>query len=147
MGTSCAPTYANLFLASFEGPVLEELKDITLPYRRHTDDTPEITNGTLQDTRKELGLKENLLAMCESASRSLTFRISVRISQSVLMCEIDTDDGHEVHVLKSSHNPVWDDIDLSPIWHNLDECWKEFWIGYPEFRFMASYEKSVALGD
>jgi hypothetical protein len=34
MGTSRAPTYANLFLASFEGLALNELKDTILFYKR-----------------------------------------------------------------------------------------------------------------
>jgi hypothetical protein len=59
----------------------------------------------------------------------------------------NVDDGPDVHVLKLTHNPVWDDINLGPVWHDLDKAWDEYGIGYPELRFMASYKKPVALGD
>ncbi|KAJ7119196.1 hypothetical protein C8R43DRAFT_857885, partial [Mycena crocata] len=52
-----------------------------------------------------------------------------------------------LHVLKLTHNPIWDEIDLNPIWRELNSSWKEFGIGYPEFRFMASFKKPPALGD
>ncbi|KAJ7461361.1 hypothetical protein B0H11DRAFT_1923635 [Mycena galericulata] len=53
----------------------------------------------------------------------------------------------ELHVLKLTHNPVWDEIDLSPIWRELGDSWKEFGEAYSEFRFMASYSKPPALGN
>jgi hypothetical protein len=46
-----------------------------------------------------------------------------------------------LHVLKPTHNPIWDDLNLNPVWHELDESWKEFGAGYPEFRFVASFKK------
>jgi hypothetical protein len=52
MGTPCTPTYPNLFLASFEGPALIELKDIILFYGRFIDDTFGIIKGTLEDVRR-----------------------------------------------------------------------------------------------
>ncbi|KAJ7453440.1 hypothetical protein FB451DRAFT_940068, partial [Mycena latifolia] len=52
-----------------------------------------------------------------------------------------------LHVLKLTHNPVWDTINLNPLWRKLNETWEEFGPGYPEFRFMASFEKPPALGD
>jgi hypothetical protein len=52
MGTACTPTYANLFLASFEGPALDELKDIILFYGRFINDTFAIIKGTLEDVGK-----------------------------------------------------------------------------------------------
>ncbi|KAJ7126570.1 hypothetical protein C8R43DRAFT_897741, partial [Mycena crocata] len=55
--------------------------------------------------------------------------------------------GSDLHVLKLIHNPVWDEIDLTPIWRDLGDSWKEFGEAYPEFRFMASYNKPTALGD
>ncbi|KAJ7339167.1 hypothetical protein DFH08DRAFT_964202 [Mycena albidolilacea] len=66
---------------------------------------------------------------------------------SALKPAVKTVDCQEVHVLKLTHNPVWDDIILSPVWHNLADAWNEFGAGCPELRFMASYEKPVALGD
>jgi hypothetical protein len=61
---------------------------------------------------------------------------------------LDTDgDDPDVHVLKLTHNPVWDNINLGPVWHDLDEAMKEHGFGYPEFKFMASYKKPVAMGD
>jgi hypothetical protein len=52
-----------------------------------------------------------------------------------------------LHVLKLTHNPIWDDINLNPIWRELGETWSELRAGYPEFRFMASFKKPPALGD
>ncbi|KAJ7252098.1 hypothetical protein B0H12DRAFT_1233982 [Mycena haematopus] len=67
---------------------------------------------------------------------------------TALMPTVDnTVDCQEVHVLKLTHNPVWDDVDLSPFWHELADAWNEFGVGYPELRFMASFKKPVALGD
>ncbi|KAJ7460766.1 hypothetical protein FB451DRAFT_1371619 [Mycena latifolia] len=57
------------------------------------------------------------------------------------------DDGQELHVLKLTHNPVWDEIDLSPIWRELDEAWRGLEAGYPEYKFLASFKKPVSLGD
>jgi hypothetical protein len=54
---------------------------------------------------------------------------------------------HNVHVLKLTHNPVWENINLGPVWHDPDEAMKEHGFGYPEFKFMASYKKPVAMGD
>jgi hypothetical protein len=58
-----------------------------------------------------------------------------------------TDGDPALHVLKLTHNPVWDEINLNPIWHELDETWREVGTGYSEFRFMASFKKPSALGD
>ncbi|KAJ7291689.1 hypothetical protein C8J57DRAFT_1044376 [Mycena rebaudengoi] len=55
--------------------------------------------------------------------------------------------GPEIHVLKLTHNPIWDDINLSPIWRDLGDAWTKFGEGYPEFHFMASYKKPASLGD
>ncbi|KAJ7121818.1 hypothetical protein C8R43DRAFT_856747, partial [Mycena crocata] len=52
-----------------------------------------------------------------------------------------------LHVLKLTHNPVWDDLNLNPIWRELEGTWKEFGAGYPELQFMASFKKPSALGD
>ena len=49
MGTSCAPTYANIFLASYEAPALEEFKLRLLFYKRFIDDTFAIIKGTRED--------------------------------------------------------------------------------------------------
>jgi hypothetical protein len=60
----------------------------------------------------------------------------------------DTDiEDPALHVLKLTHNPIWDDIDLNPFWRELAETWTELEAGYPEFRFMASFKKPTALGD
>jgi hypothetical protein len=53
----------------------------------------------------------------------------------------------ELHVLKLTHNPIWDNIKLSPVWRELAETWTEVGTGYPEFRFMASFKKPPTLGD
>ena len=52
-----------------------------------------------------------------------------------------------LHVLKLTHNPIWDDINLNPNWRELNNTWKEIGMGYPEFHFMASFKKPPALGD
>jgi hypothetical protein len=36
-----------------------------------------------------------------------------------------------LHVLKLTHNPVWDDINLTPIWRELNETWRNIGAGYP----------------
>ncbi|KAJ6477663.1 hypothetical protein C8R45DRAFT_780484, partial [Mycena sanguinolenta] len=33
------------------------------------------------------------------------------------------DDEPELHVLKLTHNPVWDCTNLRPIWHDLEDTW------------------------
>ncbi|KAJ7451308.1 hypothetical protein FB451DRAFT_1051566 [Mycena latifolia] len=58
-----------------------------------------------------------------------------------------SEDDSVPHVLKLTHNPVWDRIDLRPIWRDLNETWKTFGNGLPEYHFMASYKKPVTLGD
>ncbi|KAJ7076043.1 hypothetical protein B0H15DRAFT_791142, partial [Mycena belliarum] len=58
-----------------------------------------------------------------------------------------SDNGPDLHVLKLTHNPVWDEIDLHPVWRDLDKAWRELEAGYPEFKFLASFKKPVALGD
>ncbi|KAJ7742235.1 hypothetical protein B0H16DRAFT_1323444 [Mycena metata] len=52
-----------------------------------------------------------------------------------------------LHVLKLTHNPIWDGLDLNPLWREFNETWKEFGMGYPELQFMASFKKPHALGD
>ena len=52
-----------------------------------------------------------------------------------------------LHVLKLTHNPVWDEVNLGPIWRELGDTWKEFGEAYPKLRFMASHAKPSALGD
>ncbi|KAJ7696919.1 hypothetical protein B0H17DRAFT_1197663 [Mycena rosella] len=49
MGTSCTPTYANLFLASYEVPVLKEFETHLLFYKHFIDDTFAIVRGTRED--------------------------------------------------------------------------------------------------
>ncbi|KAJ6548949.1 hypothetical protein B0H19DRAFT_952624, partial [Mycena capillaripes] len=56
-------------------------------------------------------------------------------------------EDHVLHVLKLTHNPIWDDINLNPIWRELAETWTKLGTGYPEFRFMASFKKPPTLGD
>jgi hypothetical protein len=247
MGTSCAPTYANLFLASFEGPALADFKEHILFYRRFIDDTFAIIKGSLEDVlqfqRRFGSLHPNMRMEWTQSQRALPFldiqvsleldprkpafnpqkRIKTNVYQKALnaylyipwnschsvaskrawvkgeliryvrICSsesdfanirkefairlsargypgrwlrsvfeevnytaerpnalepsINTDGSPDVHVLKLTHNPVWEDVDLTPIWHDLGEAWKEFGHGYPEFDFMASYKKPVALGD
>ncbi|KAJ7718710.1 hypothetical protein B0H16DRAFT_1475434 [Mycena metata] len=52
-----------------------------------------------------------------------------------------------LHVLKLTHNPIWDGFDLNPLWREFNETWKEFGMGYPELQFMVSFKKPHALGD
>jgi hypothetical protein len=47
MGTSVAPTYANLFLAGYEVKALQELKEMLLYYGQFIDDTSAIIVGDL----------------------------------------------------------------------------------------------------
>jgi hypothetical protein len=49
MGTTCALTYANLFLADFEVLALEEMKNIILFYKCFIDDIFAIVKGNLND--------------------------------------------------------------------------------------------------
>ncbi|KAJ7779733.1 hypothetical protein B0H16DRAFT_1300148 [Mycena metata] len=56
-------------------------------------------------------------------------------------------DGQELHLLKLTHNPIWDAIDLRPVWRDLDEASRDLGAGYPEFRFLASFKKPISLGD
>jgi hypothetical protein len=57
------------------------------------------------------------------------------------------DDDCDLHVLKLTHNPTWDGIDLQPVWRELGDAWNELGAGYPKFRFLASFKKPVSLGD
>ncbi|KAJ7207457.1 hypothetical protein GGX14DRAFT_316358, partial [Mycena pura] len=57
------------------------------------------------------------------------------------------DDSPTLHVLKLTHNPVWDGVNLGPIWRELDETWKIAGPGIPTFNFMSSFKKPVSLGD
>jgi hypothetical protein len=63
--------------------------------------------------------------------------------QSLLMDPAfsNTGDDSELHVLKLSHNPVWDHIDLRPIWHDLHKTWNSVGDGLPQYHFMALYKK------
>ncbi|KAJ7431441.1 hypothetical protein B0H11DRAFT_2262007 [Mycena galericulata] len=58
-----------------------------------------------------------------------------------------SDDDRELHVLKLTHNPTWEEIDLQPCWRELDGAWDELGAGYPKFRFLASFKKPASLGD
>jgi hypothetical protein len=248
MGISSVPTYANLFLASFEGPMLEELKDIILFYRCFIDDIFSIIIGTMDDVckfRDHFGslhlnmriewtwsrysvpfLDVQVLIKCDPASgfHNPHKRLSTNVYQKALnaylytpwnschstdpkhacvkgelihyvqLCSKEADfanihvifakclsargyPGHwlpdvfeevkhtvehpsalkvamlrmvncqDVHVLKLTYNPVWDISNMSPVWHDLNDAWKESGFGYPDFRFMALYAKPVALGD
>lgn len=249
MGTACAPTYANLFLAGYEVPALDEFKDMLLFYRRFIDDTFAIIKGTIEDVRsfqRRFGsLHPNMrMEWTESRHRlpfldvhvSLEFdhrfpafnprmRLSTNVYQKALnaylyipwiSCHSDDskrawvkgeliryvricskepdfanvrndfvkrlrDRGYPgrwlrrvvdevkykverpkaltppmskdpfgeplLHVLKLTHNPVWDRIDLRPIWRDLQDTWTEFGVGLPQYRFMASFKKPIALGD
>jgi hypothetical protein len=51
MGTACAPTYANLFLASYEVSALDEFKHSILFYKCFINDTFAIIKGTREDVR------------------------------------------------------------------------------------------------
>jgi hypothetical protein len=251
MGTSCAPTYANLFLASYEAPALEEFKSFLLFYKRFIDDTFAIIKGTREDVerfqerfgslhpnmrmewtvsqhhlpfldievslgpdpmrpslfRKQLGISTNIFQKalnaylyipwnsCHSVDSKRAW-VKGELIRYVRICSKESDfalvrrdfacrlnargypgrwlqsvfgeieyrterptalnprasndacaGGSELHVLKLTHNPVWDVIDFSPIWRELGDAWREFGEAYPEFRFMASYNKPHALGD
>ena len=52
MGTTLAPDYANLFLAGYEGPALNEFRRHILYYGRFIDDTFAIIEGDLETVRK-----------------------------------------------------------------------------------------------
>ncbi|SJL17766.1 uncharacterized protein ARMOST_21327 [Armillaria ostoyae] len=52
-----------------------------------------------------------------------------------------------LYVLKLTHNPVWDSIDLSPIWKTLRDAWLECGLGRHSDRFLASFKKPESLGD
>ncbi|KAJ7182468.1 hypothetical protein C8R43DRAFT_967276 [Mycena crocata] len=53
----------------------------------------------------------------------------------------------DLHVLKLTHNPVWDRIDMRSVWRDLMDTWDDVGGGLPQYRFMASFKKPVALGD
>ncbi|KAJ6578414.1 hypothetical protein B0H19DRAFT_903711, partial [Mycena capillaripes] len=55
--------------------------------------------------------------------------------------------GPDLHVLKLTHNPIWDNIELRPIWRELEDTWASLGGSYPQYRFMASFKKPFALGD
>ncbi|KAJ7186465.1 hypothetical protein C8R46DRAFT_861080, partial [Mycena filopes] len=58
-----------------------------------------------------------------------------------------SDDDCDLHVLKLTHNPTWDGINLQPGWRELDDAWNELGAGYPKFKFLASFKKPASLGD
>lgn len=66
---------------------------------------------------------------------------------TALLPSVATDGDFDLHVLKLTHNPVWDEIELRPILRNLEETWRLLECGYSGFHFMASFKKPVALGD
>ncbi|KAJ7711549.1 hypothetical protein B0H16DRAFT_1249645, partial [Mycena metata] len=59
----------------------------------------------------------------------------------------NSDDDCDLHVLKLTHNPTWEGIDLQPCWRELDGAWNELGAGYPKFKFLASFKKPASLGD
>ncbi|KAJ7263455.1 hypothetical protein C8J57DRAFT_1070637, partial [Mycena rebaudengoi] len=81
-----------------------------------------------------------------SVFSEIEYKVERPNALKMLLPTQDNDD-RELHVLKLTHNPVWDETDLSPILHELGDTWKEFGEAYPEFKFLASYKKPVTLGD
>ena len=53
----------------------------------------------------------------------------------------------ELHVLKLTHNPLWDAIDFGPVWHDLHDAWIETGLGRPHNQFFTSFSKPGGLGD
>lgn len=59
MGTSLAPAYANLFMASFEKDLLPKMHNVTF-YRRYIDDMFAVIEGSLYDVMR---FQENMKAL------------------------------------------------------------------------------------
>ncbi|KAF9067387.1 hypothetical protein BDP27DRAFT_1383945 [Rhodocollybia butyracea] len=62
-------------------------------------------------------------------------------------CDSNTDEVDPVHALKLTHNPLWDGVDLGPLWRELGEVWEEHGRGTPNLRFLASFSKPTSMGD
>lgn len=247
MGTACAPTYANLFLAVLEVAPLAELKDIILFYARFIDDGFAIIQGTIEDVQrfqKRFGELHPNLRMEWTQSRyrlpfldvevslevapgplihSPQYEIVTRVFQKALNAYLyipwnschsndskrawvkgeliqyirissriedfakirkefgirlhargypgrwlenvfeevsyrmerpkalqpreNISEEDPVHVLKLTHNPLWDQVDFGPLWRELGDVWEEHGRGMPNLRFLASFAKPASLGD
>jgi hypothetical protein len=53
----------------------------------------------------------------------------------------NSDLAARLYVLKLTHNPLWEDVDLGPMWRILHEAWFECSLGKSEDRFLASFKK------
>ncbi|KAF8915727.1 hypothetical protein CPB85DRAFT_1217413, partial [Mucidula mucida] len=56
-------------------------------------------------------------------------------------------DDPPIHVLKLTHNPLWDTVDFGPEWRQLERTWADSGTSIPDIQFLASFKKPTALGD
>jgi hypothetical protein len=83
MGTACAPTYENLFLALHEASALEALRDIIFFYKQFIDDIFCIIHRSLDDVEKFklcFGALHPNMKMEWSASRLQLSFLDVQVS-------------------------------------------------------------------
>lgn len=250
MGTACAPTYANLFLAGYEEPELVKFKRTLLYYGRFIDDTfaiivgsladvlafqdhfgklhpnmrmewthsrfslpfldvhvsLEVAPGTLHrsthvgivtrvyqkalnaylyipwnschsDQSKRAWVKGELIRYVRLSSeekdfmkikrifcsrprlrgypgrwlRSVFSEVSYAVERPKALlprpCPQQGNQSGQLHVLKLTHNPLWDAVDFGPVWRSLRDAWYETGTGRTGDRFRASFSKPEALGD
>ncbi|KAE9386139.1 hypothetical protein BT96DRAFT_1006383 [Gymnopus androsaceus JB14] len=57
-----------------------------------------------------------------------------------------TDKDDPIHVLKLTHNPLWDNVDFGPLWQELGEVWEEHGRGTPNLCFLTSFAKPTSMG-
>ena len=94
MGTSCAPSVANLYLAAYESQMLNNaIAEGLIFYGRYIDDIFLIFKGSIEDTRGFLKTLEppNLEILWEVSVKSLPFLdVEVRLQENLLQTTVYT---------------------------------------------------------
>ncbi|KAJ3741071.1 hypothetical protein EV360DRAFT_13604, partial [Lentinula raphanica] len=99
-------------------------------------------------TRKEFGIRLHARGYPGRWLEKVFGEVSYQVERPKVFTPKPTElDGNLIHVLKLTHNPLWDTVDLGPLWQELGEVWEEHGSCTPNLRFLASFSKPALLGD
>ncbi|KAJ3964032.1 hypothetical protein EV361DRAFT_757056, partial [Lentinula raphanica] len=99
-------------------------------------------------TRKEFGIRLHARGYPGRWLEKVFGEVSYQVERPKVFTPKPTElDDNLIHVLKLTHNPLWDTVDLGPLWQELGEVWEEHGSCTPNLRFLASFSKPASLGD
>ncbi|KAJ3925852.1 MAG: hypothetical protein NXY57DRAFT_906558, partial [Lentinula lateritia] len=98
--------------------------------------------------RKEFGIRLHARGYPGRWLENVFEEVSYRMERpKALQPRENISEEDPVHVLKLTHNPLWDQVDFGPLWRELGDVWEEHGRGMPNLRFLASFAKPASLGD